>query len=207
MVHKLPAMSDIVIETPRLIMRPLAPGDAEAIAAIASKPEVGTMLGLVPCPCPVSHVETWIAAAPAQIAAGTDIPLTVRDKQSGTIIAGAGIDEMIDLGASGREYDLGYWFDPAWWGRGLAAECAVGMRDWAFETLRAGRLRAVCLQANPASARVLEKAGFMFTCTTLQNRPARGTNALCDNYRLDKPRWEHLTRANSPANSPESLTS
>jgi len=194
MAHTLPGMSDIVIETARLIMRPLAPGDAEALAAIASDERVGLMLGLVPCPCSVEHAEGWITNAPEQIAAGTDYPLAVRDKETGTIIASAGLDEMVELGASGREYELGYWFDPAYWGRGLATECTVGLRDWAFEVLKTGRLRATCLQSNPASAKVLEKAGFHFTNTTLRYRAARGENALCDNFRMDKPRWDSLTR-------------
>jgi len=192
MAHARPQMRDIVIETRRLVMRPLAPGDATALATIASDPRVGLMLGLVPCPCPVSHAEQWVTDAPAQIAAGTDYPLAVRDKATGTLIAGAGLDERVSLGASGYEYELGYWFDPAYWGQGLATECAIAMRDWGFAVLKAGRLRATCLMDNPGSARVLEKTGFHYVNTVLTHRPARGVDALVCRYRMDKPRWDRV---------------
>ncbi len=194
MAHTLPRMSDIAIETGRLEMRPLAPGDADALARIASDERVGLKLGLVPCPCSVAEVESWIAAAPAQIDAGTDYLLTVRDKNSGTIIGSAGLDELIEQGVSGREYDLGYWFDPAWWGKGLGRECAMALRDWAFETLRTGGLRASCLMDNQASAHVLEKTGFHYMNTVLKYRPARRRTALVAQFRMDKPRWERCVR-------------
>jgi RimJ/RimL family protein N-acetyltransferase len=194
MAHTLPSMSDIALKTPRLEMRPLAPGDAAALAQIASDERVGLNLGLVPCPCSPEQVEQWIADAPAQIAAGTDYLLTLRDTASGEIVGSAGLDEMIEQGVAGREYDLGYWLDPAWWGKGLASECALALRDWAFDTLKAGGLRACCLMTNQGSAKVLEKTGFHFMNTVLRDRPARGHKALVAQFRMDKPRWEQCVR-------------
>lgn len=192
MTADLPAMNEIRIETDRLVMRPLAPGDEAPLAAILADWDVTKNLGFVPHPFSLSDAAAWVAVTPKQIAAGTDYPLAVLDKASGHMVAGAGLDEMIDLGPSGREYDFGYWFGRDHWGKGLATECAVGLRDWAFEELRVGRLRASCLQSNPGSAGVLEKAGFLYVNTEMRHRPARGISALVECFRLDKPRWEAL---------------
>jgi len=191
--HSLPGMSDIAIETSRLVMRPLVSGDAEAYARAASDTRIGAVMDHIPTPCPTSLVEEWSADVPGQIAAGTDYRLVITQRSDGSLIGAAILGGMIDLGPSGRQYELSYWVNPVEWNKGLATECATGMRDWAFGTLKAGGLRAACALDNTASARVLEKTGFHFMNATLSEHP--DAPRLRNNYRMDKPRWEQLARA------------
>jgi RimJ/RimL family protein N-acetyltransferase len=51
------------------------------------------------------------------------------------------------------------WLGPPFWGRGVATEALRAVTDYAFTTLDICRLEAGVFDWNPASARVLEKAG------------------------------------------------
>lgn len=56
--------------------------------------------------------------------------------------------------------ELGFWLKRAAWGRGYATEAARHLIDWGFQTQGLHRIWAECAADNPASARVLEKAGM-----------------------------------------------
>lgn len=64
--------------------------------------------------------------------------------------------------------EVGFWLGAAYWGRGIATRAVVALGDWLFASTDLERLEAVVFETNPASARVLEKAGF-----TLESRRCR----------------------------------
>ena len=55
---------------------------------------------------------------------------------------------------------LGYWCDVDEQGRGLTTECVRAMVAFAFGPLGLHRVQAAVMPNNPASLRVLDKAGF-----------------------------------------------
>jgi len=57
---------------------------------------------------------------------------------------------------------LGYWLGEDFWGRGIMTEAVAAFRDFCFENFPLHRISAEVFANNPASARVLEKAGFVF---------------------------------------------
>jgi [ribosomal protein S5]-alanine N-acetyltransferase len=54
------------------------------------------------------------------------------------------------------------WLGEAAWGRGLATATLAAFSGYAFEAFGLTRLFAVAFVRNPASRRVLEKAGYRF---------------------------------------------
>jgi len=60
-----------------------------------------------------------------------------------------------------RSAALGYVYDEAAWGHGYATEAAGALLDWAFEALDLNRVQAELDTRNAASARVLERLGFV----------------------------------------------
>jgi RimJ/RimL family protein N-acetyltransferase len=56
---------------------------------------------------------------------------------------------------------LGYCLGEATWGHGYATEAARALLQWAFDTLDLNRVQAQTDTRNLASARVLEKLGFV----------------------------------------------
>jgi RimJ/RimL family protein N-acetyltransferase len=60
-----------------------------------------------------------------------------------------------------RSASLGYCFEQAAWGHGYATEATRGLLQWAFGTLDLNRVQAQTDTRNLASARVLDKLGFV----------------------------------------------
>ncbi len=65
--------------------------------------------------------------------------------------------------------EAGYWIGREFWGRGYATEALEGALVWASTRWKRRALMAGHFADNPASGRVLEKAGFLYTGET---RPA-----------------------------------
>lgn len=58
------------------------------------------------------------------------------------------------------EIEIGYRFHKRFWGRGLATEGAIALRDLAFDDAETTAIVACALTANRASTRVMEKLGM-----------------------------------------------
>jgi RimJ/RimL family protein N-acetyltransferase len=80
-----------------------------------------------------------------------------------------GTDRLV--GAGGIQYlgrdpanphEIGWRLVPGKWGQGLASEAARAMAGWAFDTLDAPLLLAVCLPDNDNSAKVMQKLGMRY---------------------------------------------
>ena len=57
-------------------------------------------------------------------------------------------------------WELGYWFAPSAWGRGVATEAAFHVLTFAFRFMEVETVTSGVFLDNPASRRVLEKVGF-----------------------------------------------
>ncbi len=69
-----------------------------------------------------------------------------------------GMIEMVDVDTNG--INIGYVLAKQYWGNGYAAEALKIIIDWGLQQKDIYRIWAVCDVGNPASARVLEKAGM-----------------------------------------------
>jgi ribosomal-protein-alanine N-acetyltransferase len=58
--------------------------------------------------------------------------------------------------------ELGYWLGEAFWGRGIVTAAIISFTSWAMPRFSLTRVYANVFAENPASARVLEKAGFEY---------------------------------------------
>ena len=130
-----------VIETERLVLRPLEPEDAPALARGAGDFEVARRLATVPHPYAVEDALAFVEARPGE------------GRVWGIVEKGAlkGIVSIRD--------ELGYWIARPHWGRGIATEASrAAARAW----FAAGpaMLTASHMDDNEASRRVLLKLGF-----------------------------------------------
>jgi len=57
---------------------------------------------------------------------------------------------------------VGYWLGEEFWRRGIMTEAVTAVTDFWFDNFPLRRISAEVFANNPASARVLEKAGFIF---------------------------------------------
>src|SRR5580693_5906055 len=116
------------LETPRLMLRRFLVGDAERAAEITSNWNVARMLRLAPYPQTLEDKRAWLASHETEWLAGEAYRFAVIE--GGMLIGCADVDEI----HTGHN-ELGYWFDEACWGRGLASEAATAVRDFAVGAL------------------------------------------------------------------------
>jgi RimJ/RimL family protein N-acetyltransferase len=159
------------IAADRLSLRPLTPDDAWRIADLANDYEVARMLTPLPHPFVLEDAQRFIdrmavADARADRAFGLD-------HQSFGLIGILGFHRQ-----GGPITEMGYWLGRTFWGCGLATEAARAALAWAFCDWGKRAIMASHFADNPASGRVLAKAGFLYTGEVRELRSlARGASA------------------------------
>ena len=88
-----------------------------------------------------------------------------------------------------RSASLGYCLDAAAWGHGYATEAAEALLAWAFDTLDLNRVQAEADTRNGASARVLEKLGFVHEGTLREDCVVDGVVSDSWVYGLLRREW------------------
>ncbi|HEY5743504.1 MAG TPA: GNAT family N-acetyltransferase [Terrimicrobiaceae bacterium] len=140
-------------------IRSFCPGDAVSITKHAGAYSVARNLLAVPHPYSLQNAEEWIAKA-TNCRPQTDFAIAIDDEVVGGI--GIQVADSGRLAVSNHCAEIGYWLGETYWGRGIMSEGVLAMTEWAFAELRLVRLQAAVFARNPASARVLEKAGYEF---------------------------------------------
>jgi RimJ/RimL family protein N-acetyltransferase len=140
-----------IIETPRLLLRPMMAYDAPALHAMLSDAETMRYWSSLPH-ATLAESEEWVAQ-------GVD-----------TMVRGDGHDFVVlhDNRVIGRVAfwmgnELGFLFDRGIWGRGFAGEAVTALIDYGFAALRFTRVRADVDPRNARSLRLLERLGFQRT--------------------------------------------
>ena len=77
----------------------------------------------------------------------------------GGAVGGIGVRVGEDVNRQTAEF--GYWLGQEFWGHGVMSEVIPAFVDYCFEKFSLNRIAAQIFSNNPASARVLEKAGFV----------------------------------------------
>jgi RimJ/RimL family protein N-acetyltransferase len=106
-----------------------------------------------PHPYTAADADAWLAHVSAQ-APVASFAIVV----DGEAVGGIGLEPGTDVHR--RSAEIGYWLGEPFWGRGIATEALRAVTEYAFRTFDICRLEAAVFEWNPASARVLEKAGY-----------------------------------------------
>ena len=138
-----------------LLLRPWRPGDEDDLVRYANNREIWRNLSdRFPHPYTAESARWWIDLQ--QQKKGAEWAFAIE--LDGEAIGGIGVSPGVDLQVKVAE--IGYWLGEPFWGRGIATRALVRLTDWAFAELGLVRVFANVLEWNPASARVLEKAGY-----------------------------------------------
>src|ERR1700724_3431348 len=168
------------LESARLVLRRVAPGDLPFFTRIHALPEVAEHLWPGGRPRSPEQTASWLRytlASYEQLALGY---LAVLRKEDGALIGRCGLMDLVVESAEaehrvrkgwfGREdapsgvaltfeCELGYTFDPAVWGQGFATEAARCVRDYARDVLRLSYAISAIHPQNVRSQRVAERSG------------------------------------------------
>ena len=155
------AQSRIRLKTRRLVLRSAGPQDAAVIADRINDYDIARMTTRVPFPYTLGDAQGFLSAAePCD-----ERRFLIEHWEFGPIGMVGFHQASPQWSESGCALspEIGYWLGRTFWGRGFATEAVQAALDWAAS--RWGR-RAVTsghFADNPASGRVLEKAGFLYT--------------------------------------------
>jgi [ribosomal protein S5]-alanine N-acetyltransferase len=143
------------IETERLILRPMAASDTEAMLTIFTDPPVMAAFSLTSFSR--QQMEEWVQRnLDHQEKFGYGL-FSVILKSSGKLIGDCGLEQMDVEGEKVAE--LGYDFHSDYWHQGYATEAASAVRDFAFNELNLTRLVSLIRVGNYPSKRVAERVG------------------------------------------------
>jgi RimJ/RimL family protein N-acetyltransferase len=148
-----------ILETNRLLLRHLEPGDLTNLFALYRDPEVRRYIPDAPQTLSAAQEElTWFLHGHPQ---HPELGLWATVfKETGQFI---GLCGMLPWTIDGRsEVEVAYLIARTHWGKGLGTEAAQAILDYGFERL--GLTRMICLidRQNASSIRVAEKIGMAF---------------------------------------------
>jgi RimJ/RimL family protein N-acetyltransferase len=144
-----------VLETARLILRPLAIDDAPALQELFPHWEIVRYLSTrVPWPYPEDGA--------LQFVQNIALPAMERGEQwLWAIRLKGGPDHLIGVISlsTEREENRGFWLGQAWQGQGIVSEACAAVVDFWFNALEHEILRAAKAVQNTSSRRVSEREG------------------------------------------------
>ncbi len=138
----------------KVSIRPFQQDDAESISQLANNKKIWDNLrDYMPYPYTLQDAHDFIEMKLA-VSPMFDFAIIYEDTLVGVI--GGGIQNDIYRHSA----EVGYWLGELYWGKGIASEALNLFVDYAFEELDIKRLFTAVFEYNPASIKVLEKAGF-----------------------------------------------
>lgn len=155
-------MASVTLPTPalstaRLRLRPFTDDDADQLYVLHSSADVMRYWDSPRWDDPAS-AQRFVATCRRIADEGTGARVALDRAADGAFVGWCALTEW---DPDFRSASLGYALDPAAWGRGYATEAAHALLEWAFDALDLNRVQAETDTRNVASARVLQKVGFV----------------------------------------------
>src|SRR6201996_7396366 len=173
------------LPTARLRLRPFGDADTDGLFALQSNPSVLRYWDAPPWR-ERGRAERFLTACRQMAEEGTGARLAVDRVSDGTFIGWCSLNPG---NPDFRSASLGYCFSDAAWGHGYATEAARALLRWAFSTLDLNRVQAETDTRNLASARVLEKLGFVREGTLREDCVVNGEVSDSWVYGLIRREW------------------
>lgn len=158
------------LETDRLCLRRILRADKEEIFFLRSDPRMMRYIDKEPCQSR-DEVIKWIALLDERLEEGEGINWGITMKGESKLIGTIGLWRF---DKPHFRAEVGYMLHPGFWGRGFAEEALRRVVRQAFELYGFHSIEANTNPDNVASARVLEKVGFVREAYFRENWYFRG---------------------------------
>ncbi|MCD0503860.1 GNAT family N-acetyltransferase [Bordetella petrii] len=145
------------LDTERLALRPLAAQDAEALLAIFSDPQVMQYWNTAPWTS-MADAHAFIADSVLANERQESLTLGIYEKSSGHL---AGKCMLFNHDKGSRRAEIGFGLGRPHWGKGYINEAGRALIAHGFQTLKLRRIEAEIDPDNHASAKALERLGFV----------------------------------------------
>jgi len=170
-----------VLKTERLTLRPMAPGDTEAYAAMRYHPEVAKWL----LPAPGDPMDAARATIERHGQSWRDHgygPWAIFHDDR--LVGHAGLSFAPEFG----ETEVLWSLHPDAWGQGFATEAGRAALDFGFRTVELGLIFAVTKPDNLASQAVMKRLGLIYRKDVVY----RHVDSVW--FDIDRPGWLRVSR-------------
>jgi RimJ/RimL family protein N-acetyltransferase len=141
----------------RFCLTEIRPTDIRALVEHLNDREIYDRTLRIPNPYTEADGESFLAVVQAANEQyGEPVHFAIRNVDE-ILIGGCGFDGLVP----GHRAELGYWLGRPLWGRGIMTATVAALRDHALAQWTLVRITAHVFSFNTASARVLEKNGFI----------------------------------------------
>jgi ribosomal-protein-alanine N-acetyltransferase len=144
------------LRTERLILRPFRLADGPRVEEIAGAREIADTTARIPHPYPAGGGAAFIAGHEPGWRDGAAAIFAIVNADADEVVGNISLE--VSLGNNSGV--LGYFLDVAHWNRGYTTEATRAVIDFGFDGMGLNRIEATWLIRNPASGRVMEKAGM-----------------------------------------------
>ena len=151
------SFTNLELHSDRLLLRPMQQGDAEELFQIFSHPQVMRYWSH-PAWTSIASAREQIEQDEVELAEGDHLRLGIIRKQDETLI---GTCSLFAFDKQNRRCEVGYALHPDAWHQGFMQEALCLLLNYAFDTLDLNRLEADIDPRNLASAKSLERPGFV----------------------------------------------
>lgn len=184
--------SGISLESARLLLRPYASSDTDAVYPVLCREEVSSMTMRIPYPCPREFVGEWFSYLADSRKNGISCEFGLFEKRDGSYAGNCGLASILHRH---NQSEVVYFIAPEKWDRGFATEALRAVSDFAFGALRLERLAGRCFADNLPSRRVMEKTGFLFEGLARHDIYKAGKYRDVCQFGLLRSDWENAERA------------
>ena len=154
---------NLILETSRLLLRPLELSDAEVMFDMDKNPEVHKYLWQTPVQ-KIDEVIKVIEYVRSQYEKNNIGRFATIIKETNEFIGWTGIKFVDDHVENGNTnfYDYGYRLDQKFWGKGFATEASIAWLNYGFSQMKIDKMNAYTHFDNGASNHILQKIGMKF---------------------------------------------
>lgn len=146
------------LQTERLILRPFSKKDAPDVQRLAGDPDVADTTLNIPHPYEDGMAEGWMSTHQAAFHEGKGITFAITLRETDELVGAISLRTMNRFNRA----EMGYWIGQPYWGNGYCTEAAKAAIAYGFDELNLNKVLAYHLTRNPASGRVMEKAGMSY---------------------------------------------
>lgn len=140
----------------RLLLRAFTLADAKEVAEYAGDWDIARMTANIPHPYDTSMAEAWISTHQTSYEDGESVTFAITKRENGMLVGAIGIH----LDKINQAAEFGYWVGKPFWNQGYATEASRAVIRYGFAELGLNRIYARHMTKNPASGRVMQKAGM-----------------------------------------------
>lgn len=159
-----------ILETSRLILRPMKMSDARDLYAYASDPQVSRHV-MWDAHEHISQSRQFLRAAIRQYRRGLPSSFAIALKESGRMIGTIG---FMWVNTDHKSAEVGYSLSRDYWNQGYMTEALRAVIAFGFDTLRLNRIEAQYDTENPASGRVMAHVGMQYEGVMRQRLKNKG---------------------------------